>query len=135
MEKQELKYSNVFLRVIAKLIDLIVVLIFLKLFSDAGIYIGIFYFLISDGILKGKSIGKKFLRLKVISTERNTFGDFRDSILRNLFIGLSLFFLMIPFVGWIFTLVIFGIEFILMVGSPEGKRLGDFISKTLVIEE
>jgi uncharacterized RDD family membrane protein YckC len=135
METQKLKYSNVFLRVIAKLIDLIVVLIFLKLFSDAGIYIGIFYFLISDGIFNGKSIGKKFLRLKVISTERNTSGDFRDSILRNLFIGLSLFFLMIPFVGWIITLIIFGIEFILMVGSPEGKRLGDLISKTLVIEE
>ena len=42
---------------------------------------------------------------------------------------------MIPFVGWIITLIIFFIEFVLMVGSPEGKRLGDFISKTLVIEE
>ncbi|MEN2994202.1 MAG: RDD family protein [Thermodesulfovibrio sp.] len=125
----------VFLRTIAKLIDLIVVLILWKIFHEVGIFLGIFYLLISDGLFKGCSIGKKLLRLRVTNIEKQRNADFRDSILRNLPLALSLFFLSIPVIGWLICLMIFLFEFIIMIGDSESKRLGDYLAKTSVIEE
>ncbi len=130
-----LKQGDLIFRFLAKLIDLLIVLALTNLFAQAGIYIGIFYLLIADGFFKGRSIGKKLLRLKVINLQRNTHADFRDSILRNFILALSLFLILIPFIGWIILFIIFAFEFILMIGNPEGKRLGDLISKTMVVEE
>lgn len=135
MEEKNIKKCSIFLRIIAKFIDLIIVITLWKIFHSAGIYIGVFYLLVSDGIFKGASIGKKLLRIRVINTERNNFSDFRDSILRNLFLSLALLFLVIPLIGWIFVLIVFAFEFILIVGDKESKRLGDHLAKTLVIEE
>ncbi|MCS7163384.1 MAG: RDD family protein [Thermodesulfovibrio sp.] len=125
----------VFLRTIAKFIDLIVVLILWKIFREVGIFLGIFYLLISDGLFKGCSIGKKLLRLRVINIERQKNADFRDSIIRNLSLAFSLFFLSIPVIGWLICLIIFLFEFIIMIGDSESKRLGDYLAKTSVIEE
>ncbi len=130
-----LKQGNLIFRFLAKLVDLLIVLALTNLFAQAGIYIGIFYLLIADGLFKGRSIGKKLLRLKVINLQRNTHADFRDSIMRNFILGLSLFFILIPFIGWIILFIIFAFEFILVIGNPEGKRLGDLISNTIVVEE
>ncbi len=40
----------------------------------------------------------------------------------------------IPLVGWIFMVLILAFEFIMLLGSKEGMRLGDEIAKTTVIE-
>jgi len=106
-----------------------------KTFPESGIFIGIFYLLISDGLFNGRSIGKKFLRLKVINIDRQSNADFRDSIIRNLPLAFPLFFLLIPIVGWLIFFLIFAFEFILMVGDSEAKRFGDYLAKTSVIEE
>lgn len=135
MVNNQPKYSTVFFRGAAKLIDLIIIIILWKIFHDAGIFIGVFYLLISDGLFNGSSIGKKFLRLRVINIQRQSNADFRDSIIRNLPLAFSLFFLLIPILGWLICIVIFAFEFILIVGDPEAKRLGDHLAKTLVIEE
>lgn len=125
----------VFFRILAKLIDLIIVIILWKTFPNSGLFIGIFYLLISDGIFRGRSIGKKLLRLRVINTERNYHADFRDSIIRNLSIGAPLFFLIIPIIGWLICLFVIIIEFIITIGDKEQKRLGDFLAHTQVIED
>ncbi len=130
-----LNWSILFFRGLAKLIDLIIVVVLWKMLSQAGLFIGIFYILISDGMFKGKSIGKNFLRIKVVNFKRESNADFRDSIIRNLLLGLSLFFLLIPILGWLICLLVILFEFILMVGDSEGKRLGDFFANTYVIEE
>ena len=129
------KYSNIFFRGIAKFIDLIIVVVLWKTFPESGIFIGIFYLLISDGLFNGRSIGKKFLRLKVINIDRQSNADFRDSIIRNLPLAFPLFFVLIPIVGWLIFFLIFAFEFILMVGDSEAKRFGDYLAKTSVIEE
>ncbi|HQA03279.1 MAG TPA: RDD family protein [Thermodesulfovibrio thiophilus] len=129
------KYSNIFFRGIAKFIDFIIVVVLWKTFPESGIFIGIFYLLISDGLFNGRSIGKKFLRLKVINIDRQSNADFRDSIIRNLPLAFPLFFLLIPIVGWLIFFLIFAFEFILMVGDSEAKRFGDYLAKTSVIEE
>lgn len=129
------KNSIIFFRGIAKLIDLIIVIVLWKTFREAGIFLGIFYLLISDGLFKGCSVGKKFLRLRVINIERQRNADFRDSIVRNLVIAFSLFFLLIPIIGWLICIIIFAFEFIIIIGDSENKRLGDYLAKTSVIEE
>lgn len=129
------KYSNIFFRGIAKFIDFIIVVVLWKTFPESGIFIGIFYLLISDGLFNGRSIGKKFLRLKVINIDRQSNADFRDSIVRNLPLACPLFFVLIPIVGWLIFFLIFAFEFILMVGDSEAKRFGDYLAKTSVIEE
>ncbi|MGC8938058.1 MAG: RDD family protein, partial [Thermodesulfovibrio sp.] len=99
MINNQSKHGNIFFRSIAKLIDLLIIAALWKIFHEGGFFIGIFYLLISDGLFKGCSIGKKFLRLKVINTDRQSKADFRDSIVRNLPLALSVFFLLIPIIG------------------------------------
>ncbi|ACI21277.1 MULTISPECIES: RDD family protein [Thermodesulfovibrio] len=135
MVNNQPKNSIIFFRGIAKLIDLIIVIVLWKTFREAGIFLGIFYLLISDGLFKGCSVGKKFLRLRVINIERQRNADFRDSIVRNLVIAFSLFFLLIPIIGWLICIIIFAFEFIIIIGDSENKRLGDYLAKTSVIEE
>ncbi len=135
MANNQPQNSTIFFRGVAKLIDLIIVIVLWKAFHEAGIFLGIFYLLISDGLFKGCSIGKKFLRLKVINIERQRNADFRDSITRNLLIAFSLFFLLIPIIGWLICITIFVFEFIIIIGDPENRRLGDYLAKTSVIEE
>lgn len=130
-----LKNSNIFFRIIAKLIDFIILLILWNTFSDPGLLAGILYLLISDGLFKGKSLGKKFMRLKVINLESKKTGDFRDSVVRNLILALSLFFLKIPFIGWIIVFIVYTLEFIIILGDSDSRRLGDYLAKTSVIEE
>lgn len=127
--------SHIFFRMIAKLIDLIIVLIIWNIFSNPGLLAGILYLLISDGLFKGKSIGKKFMRLKVINSENKVPGDFRDSVSRNFLLSLSLFFLKIPIIGWIIFFIVYALEFIIIIGDSESRRLGDYLAKTSVIEE
>lgn len=129
------KYSNIFLRSVAKLIDLIVVATLWKAFHEVGILTGVFYLLISDGIFQGSSIGKKFLRLRAININKDAPADFRDSILRNITVAFSLLFLLIPIIGWIICAAVFALEFILIVGDSDKRRLGDYLAKTSVIEE
>ncbi len=135
MVNTQLKYGNVFFRGIAKLIDLLFIIVLWKFFHEGGFFIGIFYLLISDGLFKGCSIGKKFLRLRVINIERQSKADFRDSIIRNLPVALSAFFLLIPILGWLICIALFAFEFTLIVGDPDSRRLGDYLAKTSVIEE
>lgn len=135
MINNQSKNSIVFFRGLAKIIDLIIVIVVWKALHEAGLFLGIFYLLISDGLFKGCSVGKKFLRLKVINIERQSNADFRDSIIRNLTLAFSLFFLVIPVFGWLMSIAIYAFEFIIIVGDPENRRFGDYIAKTSVIEE
>lgn len=131
----KIKISNIFFRIIGKSIDLIIVLIIWNIFSDPGLLAGVLYLLISDGLFKGKSIGKKFMRLKVINLENKAPADFRASVIRNLLLSISLFLLKIPIIGWMIFLIVYAIEFIIIIGDSEARRLGDYLAKTSVIEE
>ncbi|MDI1472685.1 MAG: RDD family protein [Thermodesulfovibrio sp.] len=129
------RHSKIFYRVLAKIIDLIVVYSIWKIFPESGLFLGILYILLSDGIFKGKSIGKFFLNLRVVKLEQNTPANFRDSIIRNLFFAFALLLFKIPLIGWALGIIIFIFEFIMIVGDSESKRLGDYLANTSVIEE
>lgn len=126
--------ASLLLRVIAKLVDFIVIAIAVKAIPQVGYFAGLVYLLISDGLFNGRSLGKKIIRLKVISLPSGSPGSFRDSMVRNITLILSLLLFKIPLLGWIFVILILTLEFLLMLGNETGMRLGDDLANTKVVE-
>lgn len=122
------------LRIIAKAIDGIVCITLYRLVPEVGFAAGLVYVLICDGLFDGKSLGKKVLRLIVISETTGNPISFKDSILRNLVFAAALLLYAMPVLGWFLALCLLAVEFLLALGNKEGMRLGDMIARTRVLE-
>ena len=133
-------------RLIARTIDLIIVVALYKIIPSIGYFTGLVYLLISDGLFQGRSIGKRLVGLKVIVQENpGTEGicGFKESIFRNFPFAIA--YLLcgmlggIPLLGGLFSfaiiLVVLAFESLVIIGSDEGMRLGDEIAKTHVVED
>lgn len=131
---EEAKRAGLLLRGVAKAIDFIIVAAAAEMIPRAGFFAGLAYLFISDGLFEGRSLGKQLVGLRVISTTTGKICSVRDSILRNLVLCIGVLLWKIPLVGWIFMVLILAFEFIMLLGSKEGMRLGDEIAKTTVIE-
>ena len=130
-----LKKASLLLRVFAKALDFILIALVTEMVPKAGFYAGLSYLLISDGLFDGRSIGKRLMGLGVVSTVTGTPCSMKQSILRNAPLGAGLLLYRVPLIGWIFIVIISSVEFLILLGSKEGMRLGDELAKTLVIEE
>ncbi|MBW2094124.1 MAG: RDD family protein [Deltaproteobacteria bacterium] len=136
-------------RIIAMVIDGVAAMIvgFIPL---VGGVIGALYMLLRDALpieaLEYKSIGKKLLKLSVVKPEGPAGRiDYGTSAKRNWMFALGpimMFLLFIPVIGWIldiligigcFVLVI--IELIKIFTDPQGRRLGDKMADTVVVED
>lgn len=107
----------------------------------------VLYILLRDGFefdfMDGRSIGKKLMGLRPVRQDGQKM-DFATSIRRNwtLCLGsLATFLLVIPVLGWIlyFPTIIAAavlgiIELVRVFTDPEGRRLGDNMAGTKVIE-
>ena len=131
---EEARRAGLLLRIAAKILDFILIAAVIEIIPRAGFFAGLAYLLLSDGLIDGRSLGKRLIRLQVVSSESGQFCSFRESILRNSTLGLGYLLLLIPWIGWLGSAVVTGIELILLVGSRDGKRLGDELAKTTVIE-
>jgi uncharacterized RDD family membrane protein YckC len=80
-----------------------------------GFFVGTIYFLFSDGMHQGQSIGKKVLNLRVVNLHTRQSCTFLESFLRNITFPLGL-------IDWAF--IFFG----------KHRRLGDFLASTIVIK-
>jgi uncharacterized RDD family membrane protein YckC len=124
-------------RLIAKCIDLFIVLILSIFFYPVGIILALIYIAISDSLQNGQSVGKKFMGFAVISLENGKPCTLKQSVIRNLPFLIPLFFAIIPFWGWIFA-VLLGIpliilEIYLLHKLDSGHRLGDVMADTSVM--
>jgi uncharacterized RDD family membrane protein YckC len=133
MPEERIK-ASLLLRAIAKAIDFIIIAAAMKTVPQAGYMAGLLYLLISDGLFDGRSIGKKIVKLRVVSLSTMDSATFRDSVLRNITPAVALLFYKIPLIGWAFAVIALALEFILMLGNKDGMRLGDEIANTKVIE-
>ena len=130
----EAKKAGLLLRVVSKSVDLIIILAAAELLPKAGFLAGVGYMLIGDGLSGGRSIGKRLFGLVVLDGEGSAC-QVKESILRNMVLAVGIILWKVPLVGWLLTIVIFVLEFIILVGSPEGKRIGDEIANTRVVEQ
>ena len=105
------------------------------------------YWAVRDGLefefMHHRSIGKHVMKLRPVTLDGSPM-DITASVKRNWMFalgGVVQLLLWIPFIGWLFVvpvaLVAFAIgviELFLVLTDPEGRRLGDKIANTKVIE-
>jgi len=127
--------ASLLLRTIARALDFIVAATAVKLIPQVGYFFGLIYLLISDGFFDGRSLGKKVMRIRVISLPAMDNCTFRQSILRNTTIAGAFLLYIIPIIGWLLAIMLLALEFILMLGNKDGMRLGDYMANTIVTED
>jgi len=126
--------ADLLLRTVAKILDFIIICAALEIVPRAGFFAGLAYLLLGDGFFEGRSLGKKLVGLRVVSADTHAPCTFRNSILRNSTLGIGFLFIKISWVGWIALTIISIFEFILLLGSSNGMRIGDELAKTIVVE-
>jgi uncharacterized RDD family membrane protein YckC len=129
----DIKSASLLLRAIAKTLDFIIIAAAAEVIPKAGFFAGLAYLLIADGLFDGRSFGKKIIGLRVVSADADKPCSFRDSILRNSIFGIGYLLYKIPWFGWVFIVIAMVLEFIILLGSKNGMRLGDEIAKTRVV--
>ena len=122
-------------RSIARFIDILIALLLARLPGYIGVLAGLTYIGMADGLMGGRSPGKRIIGLRVLYRYDRRNGDFRASILRNSTIGALYLVFHIPFVGWALAILGLGFELLLIIGSPLGMRLGDEVAGTIVVDE
>ncbi len=126
--------AHVLNRFIAKLIDLFIVIAAGEIAPPVGFLSGLAYLLIADGFAGGKSIGKRLVGLQTMRVDRRDAAGFRESIIRNLPLGCAQLAYTIPWVGWLVAMAILAFEGLLIIGNEQGRRLGDEVAKTHVLD-
>ncbi len=132
---QELERAKILNRIIARVIDFLIIGILLEAVPRIGFFAGLLYLLIADGLFDGRSVGKRLIKLRIVLGEKNRMCGFRESIIRNFPFAIGYILMALPLVGFIFPILVVGFETLLMLGSEKGLRLGDELAKTMVIEE
>ena len=101
-----------------------------------GPIIGAAYMLIKDGLFEGQSLGKKVMKIQVVSGEGGL-ADFMVSVRRNAIFAIPIVVMIIPLLGLILapiiSLVVVIIEVMKVVNDPKGIRLGDTWAGTQVV--
>lgn len=119
-------------RVVAKGIDLTIALVIAGIVPRLGWLAAVLYVLVADGISEGRSPGKRLLRLAVLGPEGEPCG-LKDSIIRNIVLGAGVLLLPIKYIGWLLLAAAIAVEFLVLLGSAEGVRLGDELAGTRVV--
>ncbi len=123
-------------RLIAKAIDLAIVVLLLIAMYPIGVIAALIYISLSDALMGGQSIGKRVIGFSVISLFDGNQCTVKQSFIRNLPILIPLASLIIPFWGWIIGFILaiplFLIEVYLIWSLDSGLRLGDVMADTSV---
>lgn len=134
--KSSIKVARVS-RLMAKAIDLFIVLILSIFVYPLGIILSVAYIAISDSLQNGQSVGKKFMGFAVISLEDGKPCSVKQSAIRNLPIIIPLAIAIVPIWGWIFAFLIgvplILLEVYLLYKLDSGHRLGDVMADTSVM--
>ncbi len=121
-------------RCIAKLIDLFLVAAVGEVIAPIGFLAGVAYILVADGFAGGRSIGKRLIGLQTILPDTREVAGFRESIIRNMPFAAAQLAFAVPYVGWIVSVAIVAFETVLIIGNEQGRRLGDEVAGTQVLD-
>jgi uncharacterized RDD family membrane protein YckC len=127
-------------RFIAALIDNVLASLVSAIPVVGGI-VGAAYILLKDGLdfefMDKRSLGKKLMKLRPVRLDGAPM-DINTSLMRNWPLAIGSVLSIIPILGWIIAvpvaLIIGVIELVLVLTDPEGRRLGDKLAGTKVIE-
>lgn len=124
-------------RLLAKFIDLFLVLVLSFAFYPIGIILSIVYLGWSDALKGGQSVGKSFIGIKVISLEDGAPCSLKQSVVRNLPLLIPLVLAIIPLWGVILSALIgiplIAVELYFLFRLDSGNRMGDVLADTTVM--
>ncbi len=127
-------------RFVAILIDAILAGI-VCLIPFIGGFIGAAYILLRDGFdfdfMKGRSLGKVAMNLKPVLVDGEKSTDISASVKRNWTLAVGYVFSSIPIINLIFAVIgaiLWIVEAVLVISDAEGRRLGDKMAGTKVID-
>jgi uncharacterized RDD family membrane protein YckC len=124
-------------RLIAALIDGALSSVVSMLIPVLGAIVATVYMFGKDGLFDGRSVGKKVMKLQVM-TESGAPATYADSAKRNAIFALPYVLMIIPVLGWVVAhfigLAIVIVELVLLISDPKGKRIGDKWAGTQVIK-
>jgi uncharacterized RDD family membrane protein YckC len=130
--------AQVLNRFIAKLIDLFLAAAAAEVIVPVGFLVGLAYLLVADGFAGGRSIGKRLIGLQTVLPETREPAGFRESIIRNIPFAVAQLTFAVPYVGpylgWLVSAVVVGFEAVLIIGNEQGRRLGDELAGTQVLD-
>jgi hypothetical protein len=138
-------YASPQKRLFAKLIDLgLVLFLGLVIRGGAGSVLGFLYSIFADTFsfkkIQGQSLGKRILKIRVVSGHEphTRISRMKTSVVRNAPVGIVTFLMIIPVWGWILSLLIgiplFLIELSLMIKADRHQRLGDVMAESVVLD-
>ncbi len=138
-EEKEFSKANLLNRFLAKFIDFLVIGALAKVVVfPVGSLAALTYAFIADGLFDGRSLGKKLIGLRVLNLKTGKPCSFKDSIFRNIPIGITVMFALIPILGWILLvtvgLVMILFESYLIYTDIGGIRIGDIFADTQVVD-
>lgn len=120
-------------RTVARFIDILFALLLAKLPGYIGFLSGLTYIGIADGLMGGRSIGKRLIALRVVMRDAGKPADFRASILRNSTMCVCYMLFHIPLLGVPLAVAGLALETLMVIGSPSGSRIGDEFAQTVVV--
>lgn len=128
-------------RAAAALIDWVITWVIALVIPFLGGIIAAAYMLLRDGFdisfMDRRSLGKKLLKLRPVTLDASPV-DLAVSMKRNWVFAIGPVLMIFPIVGWILGsiigLVLGIVEIILVLTDPEGRRIGDKIANTKVVE-
>ncbi len=132
-------------RIIAKIIDFVIVMALLKIIPGLGFFAGLTYLILADGLFQGRSAGKRLMGLRVSICDESDHEiaecRYQESVYRNFpfAIGYILagIFWNIPILGAVLSIItvaaVLVLESLIMLGSENSRRLGDEMAKTMVV--
>jgi uncharacterized membrane protein len=145
----DFKKADPIKRIIGFVIDVLVTVV-LSWIPGVGGILGALYMLFRDALpiqaLEFKSPGKKLMNLSVVLPANPSAKiDYATSAQRNWMFALGpivLFLMFIPILGWILgflvgiaALVLIILEVVKVFSDPKGRRIGDKMAGTMVIEK
>jgi len=106
-----------------------------------GGLIGAAYMLLRDGLeidfMDGRSLGKKVMKLRPVRLDGGPM-DISTSVKRNIPFAIGPVIMIVPVIGWVIgplvAIVIDLVESVLVLTDPQGRRIGDKMAETMVIE-
>ena len=126
--------ANVLNRFIAKFLDLLIVSAIDQIPLESSFLAALAYLFIADGLAGGQSPGKQIIGLKTVLPDVGEGATFRESIIRNFPLCIAYLLLQVPLIGWLPALAVVGFESLLLIGNPKGRRLGDELAGTQVLD-
>lgn len=128
-------------RAAAIIIDWLITWVIALVIPFIGGLIGAAYMLLRDGFdfnfMDRRSLGKKLLKLRPVTLDGSPV-DMTVSLKRNWVFAVGPVLMIFPVIGWIFGsiigLIIGIVEVVLVFTDEEGRRMGDKLANTKVIE-